>query len=288
MKVFLTGATGYLGGAVLTALQNAGHDVTAHIRKPESADGLPGVRTVLGDLPDHDWLTAQLTEVDAAVHAASPNDASSAALDGAVLDAVLPAFAGTDRPYVHTAGSWIHGSGTSITEDSPFNPPPIVGWRPAVVERVRAADAHTVVISPANLYGHGGGLTALLVHGPVVDDALSFPGGAQHFNSVHVDDAARLYQLALESAPGGSYYLAATVDPPLISEVAAAASRLRGLDGRIVAEPESSTRDRLGPIADPLLLDQRVDISHAAELGWAPTGPSLLEELGPSGSYRAS
>ena len=289
MKVFLTGATGYLGGAVLPALRDGGHEVTALIRSKESADKLPGVRTVLGDLTDRAWLTTQLADADALVHAASPNDATSAALDGAVLDAVLPAFAGSDRPFVLTAGTWIHGSGDGLTEDSPFNPPPIVGWRPAVVERARAADAHTVVISPANLYGHGGGLPALLLHGPVTDDALTFPGGGQqHVNSVHVDDIAQLYRLALEKAPAGSYYLGANADPPLMSEVAAAASRLRGLDGRIIPEPDDATRDRLGFVTDPLLLDQRVDITHATELGWAPTGPSLLDELGPTGSYEIS
>lgn len=288
MKVFLTGATGYLGGAVLTALQDGGHHVTAQIRKKESAERLPGVHTVLGELTDPVWLTAQLTDVDAMVHAASPNDATSAALDNAVLDAVLPAFAGTDRPYLHTAGTWIHGSGEAITEDSPFDPPPIVGWRPAMVQRVRTADAHAVVISPANLYGHGGGLVALILRGPVRDGALSFPGGPQHFNSVHVDNVAELYRLALESAPAGSYYLGAATDPPLMADVAAAASLLRGLGGRVTAEPELATRERLGPIADPLLLDQRVDTSHATALGWVPTGPSLLEELGPSGSYQAS
>jgi hypothetical protein len=57
------------------------------------------------------------------VHAASPNNATSASFDHGVLDAVLPLLAGTDRPYVHTAGTWIHGSGRRISEDSPYHPP---------------------------------------------------------------------------------------------------------------------------------------------------------------------
>jgi hypothetical protein len=78
---------------------------------------------VLGDLTDSSWLRAQLSDLDGFVHTASPNDATSAALDAAVLDAVLPALAGTPTVYVHTAGTWIHGDGYNITEDSPFLPP---------------------------------------------------------------------------------------------------------------------------------------------------------------------
>lgn len=291
MRIFLDGATGYIGSAIARALTERSHDVLAHARSADSAAALTraGVTPLVGDLLDHDWLRDALREVDGAVHAASPNDATSADFDNAVLDVVLAEFAGSPRPYVHTGGSWIHGSGSGITESTPPTPPRIVAWRPAVLERIRAAapEVHTSVVAPANLYGHGGGLVAMLLHGPVTNDALVYPGSDQRFANVFVDDAATLFALALENAPAGSYYLAANPMSTPMDELAGTASRLRGLGGRIAGEDAATARNRLGQIADALLLDAQVDAAHAAELGWRPTGPALIEDL-TSGSYAAT
>ncbi|MGH2860780.1 MAG: NAD(P)H-binding protein, partial [Solirubrobacteraceae bacterium] len=166
MAIFLTGASGYLGGAILRELHAHDHAVIAHARTAESAAALSGTgatTVAVGDLGDVGWLGGQLADVDGMVHAASPNDATSAALDNAVLTAALAVFAGSGRPYVHTGGTWIHGSGSAITEGSPVTPPLIVAWRPAVVDAVRAAadvGVRSCVIAPANLYGHARGLPA--------------------------------------------------------------------------------------------------------------------------------
>jgi len=259
MMIFITGSTGYLGSAIQTELLASGIDVVAQARSAQQAASLEarGATAATGDLRDRRWLADQLSSADGMIHAASPNDATSEALDTAVIDAVLDAFSGSDRPYVHTAGAWIHGSGPHITEDTPMAPPPMVAWRPAIVARVRdAADrgVRSCVISPANLYGHAGGLPALLAAGPVTDGdepALMFPGRAQHFGNVFVEDVARLYRLAVLSAPPGSYFLAASASAPTIDQVASAASRLGDLDGRVTPEPETQTRARLGPLAEP-------------------------------------
>jgi nucleoside-diphosphate-sugar epimerase len=274
MELVLTGATGYLGGAVLRELLDHGHEVVAPVRSAAaaSAAAAAGARPEVGELADPAWLRGLVAAADGVVHTASPNDATSAALDAAVLDAVLPVLDG--RPYVHTGGTWIHGSGPRITEDTPVAPPPMVAWRPAVVGRVRAAGGR--VVGPANLYGDGGGLPALLRGGPVTGAGeLLFPGGDQRFANLHRADAARLFRLVLEGAEPGGYYLAANADAPTMREVAAAASP----SGRARPEPVDDTRRRLGPLADPLLLDQRVDAARARALGWAPTGPTLLDEL---------
>ncbi len=292
MKVFLTGGTGYVGSAVLAEVLAQGHEVVAHARSQGSAARLSqaGARPELGDLGDRAWLTEQVRGVDAVVHTASPSDATSAALDAAVLDAVLPALAGSDRPYVHTGGLWVHGSGDHLTEDSPLDPPPIVAWRPATLVRVRAAaddGVRSVVVAPANVYGAGGGLPALLLGGPTTDGdapALLHPGGGQHFSTVHVADLAALFALAMAQAPAGSYYLGAAAEAPTVQEIAEVASRVRGLEGRTAPEPEDATRARLGPLAAALLLDQQVDASRARSLGWTPSRPPLLEDLA-TGSY---
>jgi nucleoside-diphosphate-sugar epimerase len=286
MKVFLTGATGYVGSAVLARLLTDGHEVVAHARSVESADRLPpGAVPAIGELTDAGWLREHVDHSDGVIHTASPNDATSGAFDTAFLDAVLPILAGSDRPLVHTGGTWIHGSGIGIDEDTPANPPPIVAWRPAVLDRVRAAASdgiRTVMIAPANIYGDGGGIAAMLAYGPTTDDsepALLVVGGDQHLANVHRADIAALYTLALTKAPAGSYYLGANRDSPTMTEIADAVSVARGLDGRITPEPLEQSRQRLGPFADALLIDAQIDCQRAHNLGWRPSGPSLLDEL---------
>ena len=291
MRVLLTGATGYLGGAVLRALVHADHDVVALVRSQDDVAVVRdrgAVATVVDVDRDGDF-GREAEKADGVIHCASPGDATSAALDGAVLDAVLPALADSGRPYLHTGGTWVHGSGT-ITEDTPLAPPPIVAWRPALNARVRAAaedGVRSVVVAPANAYGHGGGIPALIAGGPIVSEpapTLVFPGDEQHFGNVFVDDAAAFYALALVEAPAGSYYLVANREAPTVREMAEAISRSHGLEGRVAAEPEHETRSRLSALADALLLDQRIAPDRAEGLGWQPGGPPLLEEL-EHGSY---
>ena len=290
MRVFLTGSSGYLGAAVLARLDADGHQVIALARSAESARRLPaGVVAAVGDLGDADWLGDQISQVDGVIHTASPNDATSADLDTAFLDTALRALAGSGRPLVYTGGTWIHGSGVAINEDTPPRPPAIVAWRPAFVRRVRAAVAEgirTVVIGPANLYGKNGGIPAMLAAGPATtgpDPALLSVGGDQHFPNVHRDDIAALYALALTDAPAGSYYLGAHADSPTMAEIATTLSHKRGLEGRIAPEPIERSRERLGPLADPILLDAQIDCSAAHELGWHPAAASLLDELAQRG-----
>ena len=141
----------------------------------------------------------------------------------------------------------------------------MVAWRPAVLDRVRAAASdgiRTVVIAPANVYGDGGGLPAMLAYGPTTGDsepALLVVGGDQHFANVHRADIAALYTLALTEAPAGSYYLGANRDSPTMTQIAKAVSVARGLDGRIAPEPLEQSRQRLGSFTDAVLIDAQID-----------------------------
>jgi nucleoside-diphosphate-sugar epimerase len=287
MRVLLTGGTGYIGGATLDRLVAKGHEVTAVVRDADKAASVRarGAAPALADLSDGAALRALAAASEGVVHLASPGDASSASADESAVDAFLDALRGTDRPFVHTTGVWVHGSGAALHERSPMNAPRLTAWRVPLAERVRAAEGvRTSVIAPAVVYGRGGGLLHLVAAGPLTTDAapaLTMIGpGDQHWSTVHVDDLAELYTLALEKAPGGAYFLGAGGTNPTVREISVAVSRALGLAGRVAPEPVVQTLDRLGPLGEALLLDQQATGDSARRLlGWEPARPSILEEV---------
>jgi nucleoside-diphosphate-sugar epimerase len=280
VNVLLTGGTGYIGGAVLQALRAQGHQVTAVVRSEESAKAVTGAGAdaVIGDVTDAGWLAGHLVGVEGAIHLAQLEPTG----DDAVLEAVSAAFEGSTRPFVYTSGVWIFGNNADITEESPLRPGDISEWRLPRLDRVLGSGLRASVIAPAPVYGHGKGLAGwLFTYGPRTDEgALRLIGsGDQHWASVHVDDLADLYVAALERAPGGELYIGASGVNPTVREMGLAAV---GPDGAVVAEDDDATRARLGAgLADALLLDQQASGARArTRLGWQPSRPTVLDELG--------
>src|ERR1700688_4009697 len=138
MKVTLTGATGFIGSHVLTELQEHGHSVTALVRDRPQSDTVAdrGATATVLDLFDRAAVVGALRDADAAIHTASPGDATSADLDSAVIDAAIEAFAGTGKPFLDISGVWIYGMNPSISETSPVHPPPLVAWKEPIERRV--------------------------------------------------------------------------------------------------------------------------------------------------------
>jgi nucleoside-diphosphate-sugar epimerase len=293
MNVFLTGGTGLVGSAVLRALLADGHTVSALARSDTSAAALEatGATVVPGDVDDPGTLAAAARAADAMIHTAAGSDGSDARRDAALLDAVLPALAGTGKAYVHTSGVWAHGNGV-LDENTPLDPPAITAWRLPLDARVRAAKqdgVRSIVIAPGIVHGDGAGLPNLVRSGPRTDDgALILPGsGDQHWTTVYADDLGRLYALAVANAEAGSYYLGVSGSNPTVREIGEAADRGAGGDGRVVGSSAEETGARLGPLAGALLLDQQAGGDRARrDLGWQPTGPTLTEDL-ETGSYAA-
>lgn len=276
MKILLTGATGYIGSAVLAALRASGHEVVAPVRSGRALDAvtLAGAHGVVGDVTDVAWLSGLLADAGGAIHTATPGDGSAAEFDTRIVDAVVAAFGGTDKPYVHTGGIWTWGSGADLRDDDAPEPPALTAWRPAIEHRVLTSGLTASVLSPAVVYGHGRGLANLLA--PDAEGRARLIGdGSQHWTTVHVDDLAELYVRVLESGRSLGRLLGASGVNPTVREIAEAYS-----PAELIAETAPETRARLGEaFADALLLDQQAFGDKARELGWAPTRPSLVEEL---------
>jgi len=276
MKILLTGATGYIGSAVLDTLLVAGHDVLAPVRSDEAAATVAakGATPVVGDLHDVDWLTSLLEGTDAAIHTAASDDPER--LNVAVVDAAERAYRGTGRRFVLTSGIWEYGAGAGIHSSDTPDPVGLVAWRVPIEERLLASGVAATIVVPGVVYGHGKGLASVIVDAPrTADGALTLVGdGSQRWTWVHVDDLARLYLLAVTHPVPVGRLIASDGAPVSVREVAEATG------ATVAAESVDATRARLGAaFADALLLDQAADGAEARELGWTPEHVGVLQEL---------
>jgi nucleoside-diphosphate-sugar epimerase len=291
MKVALTGATGFIGSHVLTELQGHGHEVTALVRHDAQADlvGGRGATPIVVDLHDRPAVVSLLGDADAAIHLASPGDATSADLDSAVADAAIEAFDGTGRPYLHTSGVWIYGDNSSIDEHSPLNAPALVAWREPIERRVLGASKmRGVVIVCGAAYGDGGGgIPGLLLGSPRDDDGnlIMLGTGRQHWSTAHVADIADFFRRALEHESARGRYVIGDGLNQTVAELTEAAAVAAGAPGAVPGSYDEA-RARLGDyFAEVLLLDQSTAAAKApAELDWNPSRPGLVDEFR-HGSY---
>jgi nucleoside-diphosphate-sugar epimerase len=292
MKVALTGGTGFIGSHVLSELHKHGHEVSALVRNRDQADivAAQGATPLVVDLYDRPAVVSALNMADGAIHTASPGDATSADLDSAVVDAVIDAFAGTGKPYLHISGVWVYGDNAFITEESPFNAPPLVSWKQPIERRVLDAKGmRGVVIVSSLAYGDGGGGIPGLLLGSPRDDAgnlIMLGTGQQHWSTVHVADLAEFFRRALESDVARDYYVIGNGVNSTVAELTAAAAVAAGAPGAVPGSADEA-RARLGDyFAEVLLLDQATTAAKArTNLDWHPTHPALIDEFR-DGSYR--
>ena len=292
MRVALTGATGFIGSHVLTELHEHGHEVVALVRDDAAAERVAGhgATPARVDLTDRPAVVGLLSGADAAIHTASPGDATSADLDSAVADAAIEAFAGTGKPYLQISGLWIYGNNMSISEESPVDAPALVAFREPIERRVLAAnDMRGVVITSGVAYGDGGGgVPGVLLGSPRDDDGnlIMLGSGTQHWDTVHVADLAEVFRRVLEHDSARGRYVVADGLNPTVAELTEAAAVAVGAPGAVPGSDEEA-RARLGDyFAEVLLLDQNAPATKVRdELDWRPYHPGLVEEFR-HGSYR--
>ncbi|WP_149313758.1 NAD-dependent epimerase/dehydratase family protein [Methylobacterium sp. P1-11] len=293
MRVLVTGATGLIGGAVARRLKVGGHEVVGLARSQASAIKLAdaGFSVARGDLSHGGDLAEATRRVDAVVHAASPGDRNTAACDEAATRAIIAAFRGTSKRFIYTSGCLVYGStgDRPATENNPVKAIDLVRFREALEAEILAGvteGVHPIVIRPGWVYGDRGG-TAMMMYGEAGEHGVArhVGNGLNRWTTVHADDLADLYAVALERAQAGSIYNGVHGAPTPLVEIARAASEAAGADGRVAAWPIEDARSTLGPFADAIACDQVVSGEKAkSELGWRPSRVSIVEELR---SYRS-
>lgn len=290
MRILIIGARGYIGSAVASTLADRGHDIVALIRPGTDKPG-DQFETRFGDMADPDSLVAVVTpDIDAVIDLAAPT--GDVAADLAAIDALIAPMRGTGRVFVYTSGVWVLGAtGRAVAEEgTATNPIPIVAYRPSLEQRVLAASADDVrasVIRPGIVYGHGGGIPAMLLDLARSSGAPQIVGDSSvRWPMVHVDDLADLFARVLEQAPATAMWHAVSQQAVPVKELAAAAGQAVGVSAEPQVMPLELANARFGELfTGALALDQAVSGETARqELGWEPRNPDAVAELR-GGSY---
>jgi nucleoside-diphosphate-sugar epimerase len=288
--IFLTGATGYIGGSLAARLVEAGLCVRGLVRSRESADLLSGrgIEPVLGGLDDTDLLTREARAADAVINTASADHAAS-------VRALIAGLKGSGKPLLHTSGSSVIGddargqlgSAVVFDEDTPLVVNPMKQARRDIDLMVLGAAAlgvRSAVICPGNIYGIGKGLKPDSVQIPFLAANAREQGvvqivgaGLNVWSNVHIDDVVDLYLQALAKAPAGAFYFAENGEASF-GEIGAAIARRLGLPGVESLPPELAAQ-RWGEAKAYFSLgsNSRVRARRARrELGWSPRHSSVL------------
>ena len=286
MRIFVTGASGWIGSAVVPELIGAGHQVLGLARSDASARAIAGMGAdvLRGDLTDVGVLRAGAAGSDGVIHLAfvvpSVSEAATRT-DAAAIGAFADSLAGTGKPLV-VSGATIAVSGRPSTErDELIAAGPIA----ARVTNMRAALAAAerdvraaLVMLPRSVHGQGErhGFVPQLIALARAKDVSGYIGdGASRWPAVHVKDAASLYRLAVEQAPAGAVLNAVGDEGLPVREIAEAIGRMLNLPARSVPAEEFA-----GMLVPLLTRDMPASSAITQELlGWKPTHPGLIEDI---------
>jgi nucleoside-diphosphate-sugar epimerase len=286
MRIFLTGATGYVGAAVLNALLRGGHTITALVRDSEKAERVAarGAHPVVGNLADIDSFRGTLDLQDGYVHTArDPMPGRAAPIERLAIDTFLaaarrprPAASSAVRRFViFTSGLWVLGSApTPIAEDAPTNPLALAAHRPEHERLVLEAGVdgvRTMVVRPGVVYGAGKGIVGDIFKAATNGLIRVIGDGRNRWPLVYDHDVADLYaKLVLNESAEGIYHANDEADER-VNDIAAAISQYLPVRPDVRHVPIEEARAKMGPYADALALDQVVRSPRARALGWTPT-----------------
>lgn len=297
MRVFVTGASGWIGSATVDELLASGHEVTGLARSAASAAALQakGAHVRRGDLDDLASIRAGAQEAEAVIHLANKHDwsnpAASSSAERAAIQAIGDALAGTGHPFLFASGiaGLTRGKPASEDDPSPFHGPDsprggsenlALGFADRGVHPVSLRFAPTV-------HGTGDhGFIAMIAAVAREKGVSGYPaGGTSRWAAVHRSDAGRLVALGVQKAPASARLHAVAEEGIPVRDIAEAIGNALGLPVASIAAED--VQGHFGFIGTFFSMDMAATSTVTRELlGWAPAGPTLIEDIG-AGAYSA-
>ena len=294
MKIFITGASGYIGGSLAEYFRDTGHHVSGLVRSEENAAKLRqrGIEPIIGDLSDVDAINRGTRESDATINTAEADEVD-------LVKPLISALAGTGKALIHTSGSSIvvddaRGDTSSeviFEDDAPFVPLPHRLKRVSVDHLVRTAGVtqgiRAAVICPTLIYGTGRGMKRDTHQVPLLarksrerGSGIYIGKGTPIWSNVFIGDVMTLYALAVEKAPAGAFFFAENGEASWAA-TALAIGRSLGFEDHTESWALEDAVAEIGGVAFVALASNcRVKATNARRLlGWKPNGPSLADAL---------
>lgn len=293
MRIFLTGASGHIGSAVIPELLDAGHEVVGLARSNEAAAAVAaaGADVHRGDLDDLDNLRAVAAAADGVIHLAFKHEAmrtgdyaGAIAADLRAIETIGDALAGTGKPFVSTSGTLLlafAGLTRAGTEADALDAGPRVDAENAVVALADRGVRSSVVRLPPTVHSsldHYGFVPTLIATARDKGVAAYVGDGNNRWPAGHTLDAGHLYRLALETAPAGARLHAVDDEGVPFREIAEAIGR--HLDLPVISIPPEQADAHFGYLGPVVALDNPTSSARTRELlTWKPTHPGLIEDL---------
>ena len=285
MRVFVTGATGFIGSALVPELINAGHKVLGLTRSDAGAKSLAaaGAEVHRGSLEDLESLKSGAAKADSVIHLAFIHDFSkfqeNCETDRRAIEALGSALAGSDRLLIATSGTLLVAPGRLATEeDAPSGTIPRLTTAEEAAALAGPGVRICVVRLPQVHDQNKQGLVTYLIDIAREKGVSAFVGdGMNRWSAAHLSDTARLYRLALEKGSAGCYHAVAEEGVPVrdIAEVIG-----RRLKLPVVAKTPAEAADHFGTMGGFAGLDGPASSALTRErLGWRPVGPGLIADL---------
>jgi nucleoside-diphosphate-sugar epimerase len=287
MRVFVTGATGFIGSTVVKELVGAGHHVLGMTRSDAGAKSLEaaGAQVHRGDLEDLESLRSGAAATDAVIHTAFQHDwsrfAESCELDKRAIETIGAVFQGSSRPFIVTSGVGVAQGRAATEDDPPLSSPSLPRVSEVTAVALMERGIHAIVMRLPQVHDtvKQGLVTPLIAIARAKGVSAYIGEGQNRWPAAHVTDVACLYLLALEKGTAGARYHAVAEEGVALKDIATAIGR--GLNVPVISIAQEQAQEHFGFLGFFAERDPLTSSAQTREkLGWNPTGPSLLTDLG--------